>query len=185
MSSFVRTLAVAGVVVALGACGGNPEPPPPPAAAPAPSARPTTTSTTSNDAAARAAEAERQRREAELTSIRSTLAEMVFFAYDRSDISPDARAVLDRKARILREQPRVSLRVEGHADERGSTEYNLALGNRRAESVRTYLANVGINASRLQSTTYGESRPMMRGTDESAWSRNRRAEFVVTAGLGQ
>jgi peptidoglycan-associated lipoprotein len=117
--------------------------------------------------------------------MRTTLAEMVFFAYDRSDISTEARAILDRKARVLRDQPGVSIRVEGHADERGSTEYNLALGNRRAEAVRTYLSNVGIHPSRMQSTTYGESRPFMRGTGENAWSRNRRAEFVVTAGLGQ
>jgi peptidoglycan-associated lipoprotein len=89
--------------------------------------------------------------------MRTTLAEMVFFAYDRSDISTEARAILDRKARVLRDQPGVTLRVEGHADERGSTEYNLALGNRRAEAVRTYLTNLGIQPSRMQSTTFGES----------------------------
>jgi peptidoglycan-associated lipoprotein len=110
---------------------------------------------------------------------------MVFFDYDRSEIRPDARAILDRKARLLREQPSVAIRIEGHADERGSTEYNLALGSRRADAVRAYLIAVGINASRLQSTTYGEARPLANGTGETAWSRNRRAEFVVTAGLTQ
>jgi len=107
---------------------------------------------------------------------------MVFFAYDRSDLTSEARAILDRKARVMRDQPNVTVRVEGHADERGSTEYNLALGSRRAESVRAYLTGAGINASRLQATTYGESRPLQNGTGESTWSRNRRAEFAA-AGL--
>jgi peptidoglycan-associated lipoprotein len=117
--------------------------------------------------------------------MRTTLGEMVFFDYDRSEIRADARAILDRKARILRDQPTVSIRIEGHADERGSTEYNLALGSRRADAVRSYLAGVGINASRVQTTTYGEARPLANGSGEGTWSRNRRAEFAVTAGLTQ
>ena len=83
----------------------------------------------------------------------------------------------------MRDQPAVTIRIEGHADDRGSTEYNLALGSRRAEAVRAYLAGVGINASRVQATTYGEARPLATGSGETAWSRNRRAEFAVTAGL--
>jgi peptidoglycan-associated lipoprotein len=115
--------------------------------------------------------------------MRTTLAEMVFFDYDRSELRADARAILDRKARILRDRPAIAIRIEGHADERGSTEYNLALGSRRADAVRAYLTGVGINASRFQATTFGEARPLAAGSSESAWSRNRRAEFVVTAGL--
>lgn len=167
-------------IVAMSGCGSAEPAPAPQAVPPAAASRPAPAP--SNDAAARAraAEAERQRRASELANARSTLAEIVFFAYDRSDISSDARAILDRKARILREQSSVTLRVEGHADERGSTEYNLALGSRRAESVRAYLVGIGINASRLQATTYGESRPLARGTGETTWSRNRRAEFAVS-----
>jgi peptidoglycan-associated lipoprotein len=117
--------------------------------------------------------------------MRTALGEMIFFDYDRSEIRADSRAILDRKARILRDQPTVSIRIEGHADERGSTEYNLALGSRRADAVRTYLAGVGINASRVQTTTYGEARPLSNGAGEPTWSRNGWAEFVVTGGLAQ
>jgi peptidoglycan-associated lipoprotein len=117
--------------------------------------------------------------------MRTSLAEMVYFDYDRSELRADARAILDRKARILRDRPAISIRIEGHADERGSTEYNLALGSRRADAVRAYLSGLGITASRVQITTYGEARPLTTGAGESAWSRNRRAEFVVTAGLTQ
>jgi peptidoglycan-associated lipoprotein len=176
---------VAVVGLAFAACGGDPPPPPPPAPAPQPvAARP---APPADDAAARAraAEAERQRRAAELASMRTTLAEMIFFDYDRTEIRADSRAILDRKARILRDQPTVSIRIEGHADERGSTEYNLALGSRRADAVRAYLTSVGINASRVQTTTMGEARPLANGSGEANWSRNRRAEFVVTAGLTQ
>jgi peptidoglycan-associated lipoprotein len=180
-----RSWYVAVVGLTFAACGGDPPPPPPPAPAPQPvAARP---APPADDAAARAraAEAERQRRAAELASMRTTLAEMIFFDYDRTEIRADSRAILDRKARVLREQPTVSLRIEGHADERGSTEYNLALGSRRADAVRAYLTGVGINASRVQTTTMGEARPLANGSGEANWSRNRRAEFVVTAGLTQ
>jgi peptidoglycan-associated lipoprotein len=166
----------------LAGCGRAEPPPPAPTPPPQTAARP---SAPTDDAAARArtAEAERQRREAELASMRTSLAEMVFFDYDRSDLRADARAILDRKARTLRDRPTISIRIEGHADERGSTEYNLALGSRRADAVRAYLSGLGINSSRVQITTYGEARPLSAGAGEPVWSRNRRAEFVVTAGL--
>jgi peptidoglycan-associated lipoprotein len=115
--------------------------------------------------------------------MRTTMAEMVFFDYDAFEIRADSRAVLDRKARILRDEPTVRIRVEGHADERGSTEYNLALGSRRAEAVRAYLVAVGVPAARIEILTLGEGRPLERASSESAWSRNRRAEFPVLAGL--
>jgi len=110
------------------------------------------------------------------------MAEMVFFDYDRSDIRADARAVLDRKARILRDEPTVRIRISGHADERGSTEYNLALGSRRADAVRSYLTAAGIQAARIEIVSFGEERPLERGSNEAAWARNRRGEFTVTAG---
>jgi peptidoglycan-associated lipoprotein len=114
--------------------------------------------------------------------MRATMAERVHFDYDKSDIRADSRAILDRKTRILRDEPTVRIRVEGHADERGSTEYNLALGNRRAEAVRAYITAAGIPASRIEIVSFGEERPVERTRNEAAWSRNRRAEFVVTAG---
>lgn len=166
-------------LTSLAACGGDPAPtpaPPPPAPTPTatrpPAAPP---ANTTNDAA--------RQREAALAQMRSTMAEMVFFDYDVADIRSDSRAVLDRKARVMRDEPTVRIRIEGHADERGSTEYNLALGSRRAEAVRTYLVGVGVQSPRIEITTYGEARPLERGGTEGAWSRNRRAEFAVLAGL--
>lgn len=136
------------------------------------------------DAAARErAEAEaRAARERAIVAARATLEEMVFFDYDKSDIREDAAAVLRRKADVLRASPQVQLRIEGHADERGSTEYNLALGNRRAESVRQFLAGFGLPGDRFAIISYGEERPLENRSDESAWSRNRRAQFDITAG---
>lgn len=186
MKMLSRRVAFTAGVLVVAACGGSPEPPPPtapPRPAQTTAARPTNQS---DDAARRAREAEeaaaRARREAE-ASRRATLAEVVYFDYDRSEIRADSRAVLDRKARVLREAPTVRIRIEGHADERGSTEYNLALGSRRAEAVRAYLTGVGVNASRLETISYGEGRPAQMGSNEAAWARNRRAEFGVLAGI--
>lgn len=107
---------------------------------------------------------------------------MVHFDFDRADIRSDDRAILDRKAEILGANGGLRLRIAGHADERGSDEYNLALGNRRAVAVKTYLANKGIDGSRLELVSYGEEQPLAGGHDEDAWAQNRRAEFEVTAG---
>jgi peptidoglycan-associated lipoprotein len=174
--------AVATAIVMIAGCGGDPAPPPPPpppatTQAPPPS-RPVT------QASNNAADAARQR-EAALAQMRATLAEMIFFDYDRAEIRADSRAILDRKARVLRDEPSVRIRISGHADERGSTEYNLALGSRRAEMVRGYLTGVGIQAARIEIVSFGEGQPLERGSSESAWSRNRRAEFAVTAGTLQ
>lgn len=131
--------------------------------------------------AAEAAEAE-EARERAIEAARATLEEMVFFEYDMSDIRDDAAAVLRRKAEVLRNSPQVQLRIEGHADERGSTEYNLALGNRRAESVRAALVGFGLSEARFNVLSYGEEKPLASGSTESSWARNRRGEFVITAG---
>lgn len=179
MKTFVRTMPCAAVLVVMTACGGSPEPaptPPPPAPAPTVS-RPAPQPSTTDDA-----DAARRAREAELARMRATMAEIVHFDYDRTEIRADSRAILDRKARILRDVPTLRIRVEGHADDRGSTEYNLALGARRAEAVKSYITAAGIQASRIEIVSYGEDRPLERAPSEAAWSRNRRAEFVVTGG---
>lgn len=176
MKMLVRSM-VPPVLVALTACGGNPEPPPPPPAPTPVASRPAQRPSTNNDA-----DAARRAREAELARMRATMAEMVHFDYDRSEIRADSRAILDRKTRILRDEPTMRIRVEGHADDRGSTEYNLALGSRRAEAVKAYITAAGIQSSRIQIVSYGEDRPLERSRTEAAWSRNRRAEFVVTGG---
>jgi peptidoglycan-associated lipoprotein len=134
------------------------------------------------EAAARAEAEARAARERAAAAARATLEEMVFFDYDKSDIREDAAAVLRRKADVLRASPQVQFRIQGHADERGSTEYNLALGNRRAESVRQFLVGFGLAGDRFTIISYGEERPLETGSNEAAWARNRRAQFDITAG---
>ena len=130
-------------------------------------------------AAERAAEAERQRA---IAAARATLEEMVFFDYDMVEIRDDAAPVLREKVNILRASPQVRLRIEGYCDERGSTAYNLALGNRRAEAIRQFLTGFGLSESRFEIVSVGEGRPLVQGLNEDAWARNRRVEFVITAG---
>ncbi|HEX2090938.1 MAG TPA: OmpA family protein, partial [Longimicrobiaceae bacterium] len=120
--------------------------------------------------------------ERERSRVREALSEMIFFEYDSYDLNEEAQERLRGKAELLRAHPSVTLRIEGHADQRGSTEYNLALGQRRAEAVRIFLEGYGIDGSRFATLSYGKERPLVEGDDEGAYARNRRAEFVVTGG---
>jgi peptidoglycan-associated lipoprotein len=104
----------------------------------------------------------------------------VFFALDSSDIDPTARAALDANAGVLRQNSSWIITVEGHCDERGTAEYNLALGDRRAAAAVAYLKSLGIGADRLKTVSYGKEFPFDPGHDESAWAKNRRAHFVIT-----
>ncbi|WP_419948195.1 OmpA family protein [Candidatus Palauibacter sp.] len=106
----------------------------------------------------------------------------IHFDYNMSSITDESAAVLQRKAEALRAYPDIRLRIEGHCDERGSLEYNQALGMRRAQAAMDYLGTLGIDASRLDVVTFGEERPLARGSNESAWRQNRRDEFVITDG---
>jgi peptidoglycan-associated lipoprotein len=105
--------------------------------------------------------------------------ESVHFAFDSFILSGQARQILHAKAEYLRTNPGVTVLVEGHCDERGPDAYNLALGERRAESVKTFLVNLGIGAERLNTISYGEERPIAMGQDETSWAKNRRAQFVI------
>ena len=104
----------------------------------------------------------------------------IFFDYDKYDLRTDARATLDRKATFLNQNSSVRSQIEGHCDERGTNEYNLALGERRANAAKQYLTTAGVNAARLSTISYGEERPLDPGRNEAAWARNRRAHFVIT-----
>jgi peptidoglycan-associated lipoprotein len=126
--------------------------------------------------------AEEARRSSAAVEVRNALMEMVFFDYDRAEIRGDMQDVLSRKAAALRSNPNVSLRIDGHADERGSVEYNLALSLRRANAVREYLAGAGLDAGRFEVAAFGEERPLESGQSEDAYARNRRAEFQITRG---
>ncbi|MBL8672671.1 MAG: peptidoglycan-associated lipoprotein Pal [Alphaproteobacteria bacterium] len=103
----------------------------------------------------------------------------VFFDYDKFDLKPEARAVLDRQAAWMRQFGSVNLTVEGHCDERGTREYNLALGERRANAAKDYLVAKGVPAARLKIISYGKERPAVLGSNEAAWAQNRRSVSVV------
>jgi len=103
----------------------------------------------------------------------------IHFGYDQFSLKPQARAILDGIAAWMKENPSRLLLVEGHCDERGTNEYNLALGDRRANSAKTYLVQLGIDAARIYTISYGEERPVAMGNNESAWSKNRRDEFKI------
>jgi peptidoglycan-associated lipoprotein len=128
---------------------------------------------------ARAAEDEARRAS---DMLRNTLTLGINFDFDRSDLRDDARAALDAKVPILLANSNVTIRVSGHADERGSSEYNLALGQRRAATAKRYLVERGVAEGRIETTSFGEERPVCMESNEGCWSQNRRDEFELTAG---
>jgi peptidoglycan-associated lipoprotein len=121
---------------------------------------------------------ERERLARETAGAREVLTEIVFFEYDSNEITPTAAEILQLKAAVLQANPGIRLRVEGHADQRGSTEYNLALGQRRAEAVRRAFNLLGVADAQLEAVSFGKEKPAVPGMDENAWAQNRRAEIV-------
>jgi peptidoglycan-associated lipoprotein len=103
----------------------------------------------------------------------------VFFEFDKSDLGAEARTTLERQAFFLRKYPSLSITIEGHCDERGTREYNLALGERRAAAVRDYLVSLGIDGSRVSTISYGKERPVNPASTEQAWAENRRGVTVI------
>jgi peptidoglycan-associated lipoprotein len=114
--------------------------------------------------------------------VRNTLAAMIHFDFDRAALRSDDQGALDQKVAILNANPDLRIRVSGHCDERGSDEYNLALGNRRATAAKNYLVSHGVDASRIETASYGEERPVAMGHDEDSWAQNRRDEFEILSG---
>ena len=108
-----------------------------------------------------------------------TVGDRVFFEFDRSDVTGEGRQVLDRQAAWLKQNASVNVTVEGHCDERGTREYNLALGERRATAAKNYLVSLGVDAARLTTVSYGKERPVALGSSEDAWAQNRRAVTVI------
>jgi peptidoglycan-associated lipoprotein len=108
-------------------------------------------------------------------------ADKIYFAFDSNELTQESRQVLTEKAELLKANPALSLLVEGHCDERGTNEYNLALGERRARATYEFLVLLGIDASKLQIISYGEEYPAVQGSNEEAWAKNRRAEFKASA----
>ena len=129
------------------------------------------------DSLRRAADAERA-----AAAARASLVAAIYFDYDRSALRPEAAAALDAKVPVLQANSSIRIRIEGHTDERGSDEYNLALAQRRAAEAKRYLVDRGIDAGRIEIVSFGEERPVCTEQEESCWSRNRRAEFRIAAG---
>jgi len=102
------------------------------------------------------------------------------FDYDKSNIRPDARVIMKANADILLKNKASKITIEGYCDDRGTAEYNMALGERRAQEAKKYLANLGVDAAKMKTISYGEERPLDPGQNEEAWAKNRRAHFVVT-----
>lgn len=197
LSLVVLALLAAGTVAA--ACGGNPPPETPAPQANADSAAQAERARQDSIAAAEAEAARRAQEEAERVArqraadsaaavartteeVRTMLATMIHFDFDKANIRPDDAGVLDQKVAILQANPNLRIRVGGHCDERGSDEYNLALGNRRALAAKQYLVAHGIDASRIDTQSWGEERPVAAGHDEDSWAQNRRDEFEITGG---
>jgi peptidoglycan-associated lipoprotein len=170
-----------GAVLAAGCPAKKPAPPPQPTAAPeaaptptivtAPSAVQTPVPTTSMEVLPR-----------DITEAnRRGYLKDAFFDFDKSDIRGDARDPLSADAEWLKQHPGVRITIEGHCDERGTREYNMALGDRRANSARDYLVALGVDGARIKTVSYGKERPFAMGHDEESWQKNRRAHFVITA----
>ena len=149
----------AAALLALGACSSTPEPT---------NTGSTTSTTTSQTSYASMQEA-----------LRAQVGDRVFFDFDRYDLRPDAQATVQALSAWLNSNPQVTLTVEGHADERGTREYNLALGERRATAAKNYLVALGISPDRIETISYGKERPAVLGSDEAAWAQNRRAVTVL------
>jgi peptidoglycan-associated lipoprotein len=121
-------------------------------------------------------------REAAAVQARTAITQRINFDYDKSELTPAAREILRQKLDPLRCNGAVMLRIEGHADERGSTEYNVVLGNNRAQEAKNFLVSFGVPDSRLTTISFGEERPLMNAATEQAYAANRRDEFIITAG---
>lgn len=200
MTVTTRVLPVVLVLFSLGmldACGGA-APPPVPAEDTAAARRAREDSIAAENARREAAAAEARRRAVQDSidrvraaeegarrdseMLRSTVTAAINFDFDRSELRDDAKANLDAKIPVLLTNSNVTIRVSGHADERGSSEYNLALGQRRAAAAKRYLVERGVAESRIETTSFGEERPVCTESNESCWSQNRRDEFEITAG---
>lgn len=161
-----KVLIAVAAVASLAACASRPEPTPTPDA-PAP----TNPSQPSQGPVPGSVE-----------DFRVSVGDRVFFGYDRFDLTPEARSVLERQAAWLRQYPNVRLLVAGNCDERGTREYNLALGARRAAAARDYLVSLGVAANRLETVSYGKERPLDPRANEEAWSVNRNAHSQIVSG---
>jgi peptidoglycan-associated lipoprotein len=154
-----------------------PAPPPPAPAPPAPAPAPVSAAQKAPEPVKSPVEDVKAKERA--AAMQALMNEDVYFNYDSAALTPAAQEILKKKAAFLEKYKDLSVTVEGHCDERGTNEYNLALGERRAESAKNFLADLGLAASRFTTVSYGEEKPFATGSNEEAWAKNRRAHFVV------
>jgi peptidoglycan-associated lipoprotein len=166
---FLRLTALAGVLLMLAACGNRPETadggPGGPGGFGGPGAP-------AGISASRFGPGSQQ-------DLAATAGDRIFFTFDSAEVTPEAQLILQRQAEWLKRYPNVTVTIEGHTDERGTREYNLALGERRAQAARNVLVALGISASRMSTISYGKERPEVPGSTEEAYAQNRRAMTVV------
>ncbi len=184
---------------ALAACGGGAKPEPPAPQGPnadslaaAERARQDSMERARQEAQRRAEEAERLARQRAADSlaalghtteaVKALLATMLHFDFDKANIRPEDTSILDQKVSILQANSNLRIRIAGNCDERGSDEYNLALGNRRANSAKQYLVSHGVDAGRIETVSYGEERPLDPGHNDDAWAKNRNDQFEIVSG---
>ena len=166
MASISRSLLIAGAVIALSACAKKepvaPPPPPPETAQPVTAPEPTGPVKGSQE-----------------DFLASVSSDSIYFDTDKYDVDMEDQQTLRSQAQWLMANPTVNVTVEGHCDERGTRDYNLALGERRANAAKNYLASLGVDAARITTISYGKERPVALGSDEQAWAQNRRAVTVT------
>ena len=171
-----RLTAFAAVALSLAACASNKPPPlaepsaPPPAEAPPPSPPPPVSETPTGPVPG------------SVQDFVINAGDRVYFDYDKYDVRADAAPVLDAQAAWLKRYPAVSVRIEGNADERGTREFNFALGDRRANSVKEFLVAHGVSADRINTVSYGKERPIDPGENDDAWAKNRNGHTAITSG---
>ena len=158
----LRLIAVAGALLMLAACSSAPEAPP---------GGPEGPGGPGGISSSRFGPGSQQ-------DLAATAGDRVFFAYNRADISAEAQQILQRQAEWLRRYGNVAVTIEGHCDERGSTDYNLALGDQRAGAVKSALVSAGVNASRIKTISYGKEKPFCNESNEACWQQNRRGHLV-------
>lgn len=169
MVSLHRSLLVATAVIALAGCSKKPPKDLPPA--PVDSARP--------DSSADTGASSGPVKGSQADFVASVLSDHIYFTTDKYDIDAQSQSTLRSQAQWMMANPNVHVTVEGHCDERGTRDYNLALGERRANAAKNYLASLGIDPARISTISYGKERPAALGSDETAWAQNRRAVTVV------
>jgi peptidoglycan-associated lipoprotein len=170
-------LLMASAALVLGACKKKPVAEPP-----KPQPQPVEAAPTRPSAPAPAPRDTMEEHNAAVAKARAALLATIYFEYDADELRDDSKAILDQKIAILNANPNLKVRIAGHCDERGSDEYNIALGRRRAVAAKQYLTDRGISEARIETQSFGRERPAVPGSSEDAWSKNRRDEFEILAG---